>query len=131
MRRILVVDDDDLILEILEAVLGGESLRVETAAGGDEALARVGGEAAADGDLPDLVILDVMMPGTDGFAVCRAIKEDPATRHIPVVLLTARGGPEDRAAGQQAGCDAYITKPFSPRTLIQTLGGLGVEVPGG
>lgn len=130
MRRVLVVDDDDLILEILVAVLGREEFRVETAADGDEALARVEGDPRSGGDLPDLVILDVMMPGTDGFAVCRAIKDDPATRHIPVVLLTARGGPEDRAAGEEAGCDAYITKPFSPRTLIDTLDGLGVEVPG-
>lgn len=124
MRRVLVVDDEDLILEILVAVLGREGFRVETAASGEEALDRLGG------DLPDLVILDVMMSGTDGYAVCRAIKDDPATRHVPVVLLTAWGGPEDRVAGEEAGCDAYITKPFSPRALIETLDGLGVEVPG-
>jgi two-component system, OmpR family, phosphate regulon response regulator PhoB len=71
---------------------------------------------------PDLMLLDVMMPGElDGLQVCERIKTDPATRDIKVVLLTARGQVRDREAGQQAGADEYLVKPFSPLQLIETI----------
>jgi DNA-binding response OmpR family regulator len=79
------------------------------------------GEAAvreAAAFAPDLVLLDVMMPGSDGLTVCRLLKENPATQHIPVLLLTARAGKADREAGLAAGADDYITKPFSPQRLV-------------
>ena len=67
---------------------------------------------------PDLVILDIMLPEIDGFEVCRRIKEDPATSHIPVLVLTAKKNSQDIARGQQVGCDAYITKPFKSAKVL-------------
>ena len=119
-RRVLVVDDDELILEILRTILDLEEFDVVTAPGGQAALDLVGREP------PDVVVLDVMMPGTDGYEVCRAIKADPKTADVPVVLLTALDRDEDRTAGKEAGCDAFLTKPFSPLALIDTLAALGV-----
>jgi CheY-like chemotaxis protein len=120
-RNVLVVDDDPLIREVLTTVLDLEELRVSTAPDGASALAMVAH------DRPDVVICDVMMPGMDGLEVCRRLKADPATATIPVVLLTARDRPEDHEAGAAAGCDAYLTKPFSPLRLIDVIG----EVRGG
>ena len=120
-RRVLVTDDDALTLEILRTILDLEEFEVLTAEDGETALDMVREQR------PDIVLLDVMMPGLDGFAVCRTIKNDPATASIPVVLLTARDRAEDRAAGEKAGCDAYITKPFSPLTLVEKLSVLGVK----
>ncbi|NMG02504.1 response regulator [Azoarcus taiwanensis] len=74
---------------------------------------------------PDLVLLDVMMPGElDGYQVCEAIKSDPALSAVSVVMLTARGQQADLLAGEKAGCDAYLTKPFSPLELIDTVEGM-------
>ena len=114
--RVLVVDDDPLTLEILATILDLEEFTVLTAADGDAALAILA-------DTPvDAVVLDVMMPGIDGYETCRRIKADPATAGIPIVLLTARDRAEDRRRGEDAGCDAYLTKPFSPLELIALLG---------
>lgn len=121
-RRVLVVDDDAVTLEVLRTVLDLEEFTVATAPDGDTALALL------RESVPDAVVLDVMMPGLDGYAVCRAIKADPTTRDVPVLLLTAKDLEEDRANGVAAGCDAYLTKPFSPLALIDRLGGLvGVD----
>ncbi len=125
-RHVLIVDDDPLILEVLKTVLDLEEFRVTTAADGEQALAQLAVER------PDVVVCDVMMPGLDGFEVCRRIKDDPATAGLPVVLLTARDRPEDRAAGEAAGCDAYLTKPFSPLYLIEVIAEVraGANSPG-
>lgn len=114
-RRVLIVDDDPLILDVLGTILDLEDLEVVAADGGEAALA----EVAADP--PDVIVLDVMMPGIDGLEVCRRLKDDPATAAIPVILLTARDRAEDRAAGAAAGCDAYLTKPFSPLDLLDEI----------
>jgi CheY-like chemotaxis protein len=114
-RHVLVVDDDPLILEVLRTVLDLEEFRVTTAEDGEAGL-----RALAE-DRPDVVVCDVMMPGLDGLEVCRRIKADPATADLPVVLLTARDRAEDRRAGDEAGCDAYLTKPFSPLYLIEII----------
>jgi CheY-like chemotaxis protein len=114
-RHVLVVDDDPLILEVLRTVLDLEEFEVTTAENGELAL-----EALAQ-RRPDVVVCDVMMPGIDGLEVCRRIKDDPDTRELPVVLLTARDRAEDRAAGEAVGCDAYLTKPFSPLHLIEVI----------
>jgi CheY-like chemotaxis protein len=114
-RHVLVVDDDPLILEVLRTVLDLEEFRVTTATDGEAGL-----RALAE-DRPDVVVCDVMMPGLDGLEVCRRIKADPATADLPVVLLTARDRAEDRRAGEEAGCDAYLTKPFSPLYLIDVI----------
>lgn len=122
-RHVLVVDDDPLILEVLETVLDLEEFRVTTATDGNAALRRLVEER------PDVVVCDVMMPDVDGLEVCRRIKADPATATLPVVLLTARDRPEDRAAGEEAGCDAYLTKPFSPLYLIEVIGEVRAATP--
>lgn len=122
-RRVLVVDDDELTLDVLDTVLDLEEFDVLTAADGERALTVVRDEH------PDVVLLDVMMPGMDGLDVCRRIKGDPKTADIPVVLLTALDQDEDRRAGEEAGCDAYLTKPFSPLELIDRLS--EVRVVGG
>ena len=114
-RHVLVVDDDPLILEVLRTVLDLEEFRVSTATDGETGLAMLAQ------DRPDVVVVDVMMPGLDGLEVCRRIKGDPATASLPVVLLTARDRVEDQEAGEAAGCDAYLTKPFSPLYLIDVI----------
>jgi CheY-like chemotaxis protein len=116
LRRVLVIDDDRLILEVLETVLDLEEFDVVTAADGQAGLDRLREHR------PDVVVCDVMMPGIDGLEVCRRIKADPGTVDLPVVLLTARDRPEYRAAGEAAGCDAYVIKPFSPLHLIDVIG---------
>ncbi len=104
--RILVVDDIEANVRLLEAKLSAEYYQVLTATDGVTAL------AMAAADKPDIILLDVMMPGMDGFQVCRRLKDDPATRHIPVVLVTALDGRADRIAGLEAGADEFLTKPI-------------------
>ena len=110
--RILVVDDIDSNVRLLEAKLSAEYYEVLTAPDGPTAL------AIAASELPDIVLLDVMMPGMDGFAVCRRLKDDPATRHVPVVLVTALDGRADRVAGLEAGADDFLTKPIDDVMLF-------------
>lgn len=120
-QRVLVVDDDELTLEILRTILDLEEFAVSTAPDGETALKMV-----ESGDLPNVVVCDVMMPGMNGFEVCRSLKEAERTADIPVVLLTAKDLEEDRKSGFEAGCDAYLTKPFSPLELIAELNRLGL-----
>ena len=110
--RILVVDDIDTNVRLLEAKLAAEYYDVLTASDGPTAL------AIAASEQPDLVLLDVMMPGMDGFAVCRRLKSDPETRHLPVVLVTALDGRADRIAGLEAGADDFLTKPIDDVMLF-------------
>jgi len=110
--RILVVDDVEANVRLLEAKLSAEYYEVLTAADGPTALAMAASER------PDIVLLDVMMPGMDGFSVCRRLKDDPETRHLPVVLLTALDGRQDRVAGLEAGADEFLTKPIDDVLLF-------------
>ncbi len=110
--RILVVDDVPANARLLEAWLSAEYFDVMTAASGAEAL------AACARTNYDLVLLDVMMPDMDGFEVCRRLKKNPATQHIPVVMVTALDQPADRVAGLDAGADDFLTKPVSDLVLI-------------
>ncbi len=116
----LVVDDDPLILQVLRTILDLEDLEVACVEDGSLALAHLDADP-----LPDVIVLDVMMPGIDGLEVCRRVKADPRTAAIPVLLLTARDRGEDRTAGFTAGCDDYMTKPFSPLALIERIAALG------
>ena len=110
--RILVVDDIEANVRLLEAKLSAEYYQVSTANDGPTAL------AMAANDLPDIILLDVMMPGMDGFTVCKRLKEDPITRHIPVVLVTALDGRADRIQGLEAGASDFLTKPIDDVMLF-------------
>lgn len=111
-ERILVVDDEPDILSVLVYHLSREGYRVSTAVNGPRAL------TAAESDRPDLIILDLMLPGMDGYEVLRDLRRNDKTEHIPVILLTARREEEERVRGFEVGADDYITKPFSGRELI-------------
>jgi two-component system cell cycle response regulator len=110
--RVLVVDDILSNVKLLEAKLTAEYFEVATAYGGVEALAKIEEQA------PDIVLLDVMMPGMDGFEVCRRIKREPKTAHLPVVMVTALDQPADRVAGLDAGADDFLTKPVDDAALF-------------
>ena len=110
--RILVVDDIEANVRLLEAKLTAEYYEVSSAMDGPTAL------AMASRDLPDIILLDVMMPGMDGFTVCRKLKEDPTTRHIPVVLITALDGRVDRIQGLESGASDFLTKPIDDVMLF-------------
>ena len=112
MKRILVVDDDENILSLERTILEQKGFGVTTAGGGAEALKLL------DKETFDLVLLDVMMPEVDGFTVCRRIKEDPRTKELPVIFLTAKGGGEALAEGFESGAVMYINKPFTANKLL-------------
>ena len=107
-HSILVVDDDQEIRELLQAFLSRAGYHVRVAADGD------GLRAALDEALPDLIVLDIMMPGDDGFTLCRRVRETSA---IPIIMLTASSDEADKVIGLELGADDYIAKPFSPREL--------------
>jgi DNA-binding response OmpR family regulator len=111
-KRVLVVDDEPNIVMSLRFLMEREGFHVEVAATGQDAVAALGGPAA------DLVLLDVMMPGLDGFEVCQRIRAAPAWRTAKIVMLTAKGRDVERDRGMALGADAYVTKPFSTRDLV-------------
>lgn len=106
-KKILVVDDEVDLLNIAKTFLEYKGYEVITATNGDEALEK------ASSEKPDATILDILMPGKDGFEVCRALKANPATTSIPIILSTVLGREEDRTKGLAAGADAYLTKPYN------------------
>src|SRR6202049_1028480 len=110
--RVLVVDDVPANVKLLEARLSAEYFDVITAMSGQEAL------ALCERAECDLVLLDVMMPDMDGFEVCRLLKTNPATHHIPVIMVTALDQPSDRVRGLEAGADDFLTKPVSDIALV-------------
>ena len=111
-KTILVVDDEEDILELVRYNLNKEGYNVETVQSGEDALERTRTLK------PDLLVLDLMLPGMDGIAVCQALKSDAQTRHIPVLMLSAKGEEADVVRGLELGADDYLTKPFSPKILI-------------
>ena len=115
MQTVLIADDEHNIRHILDFSLHAEGFDVLSAHTGEDAL------TLAREHAPDLIILDVMMPGKGGIETCRALKEDPQTAPIPVILLTARSSKADREAGKEAGANDYITKPFSPQRVIEAV----------
>lgn len=112
-HRILIVDDDAFIRRPLELLLREEGFDPSVAVDGDECLRHVASDA------PDLIVLDVMMPGRDGFSVCSALKADPRFAGIPVILLSARGMECDRQRGIDLGAADFVTKPYSPSDLLR------------
>jgi len=111
-ERILVVEDDEDILQLLKYNLAKEGYGVASVTSGEEALKALKSEA------PDLVLLDLMLPGVDGLEVSRMLKRDARTSQIPIIMLTAKGEEADIVTGLELGADDYITKPFSPRVML-------------
>ena len=111
-ETLLIVEDEADIRELISFNLEMSGYKVMKAADGEEGL------NIARTHEPDLIILDIMLPGMDGLKVCRQLKADTATRRIPVLMLTARAEEDDQVAGFDSGADDYITKPFSPRVLV-------------
>jgi two-component system, OmpR family, alkaline phosphatase synthesis response regulator PhoP len=111
-EKILVVEDEEEIRELVGYNLGKQGYQPLLAETGEEGLRLVRSEK------PDLIVLDLMLPGVDGLEVCRTLKRDPATEAIPLVMLTAKGEESDIVTGLEMGADDYLTKPFSPRVLI-------------
>ena len=111
-ENILSVDDEEDILELLRYNPAKEGYQVTCVGTGEDAL------QAARETLPALILLDLMLPGIDGLEVCKLLKSDPKTAHIPVLMLTAKGEEADIVTGLELGADDYVTKPFSPRILL-------------
>lgn len=110
--KILVADDDRFVIKLVELILTKEGFDVETVESGEQALAVAGGLA------PSLIILDIEMPGLDGYATCRALAEDPKTRGIPVIFLSSRREVDAKIAGLELGAADYVAKPFDPREFL-------------
>ncbi|NYE16801.1 CheY-like chemotaxis protein [Actinomadura citrea] len=115
LGRVLVVDDDEVIRQLIAVNLQLEGFEVSTAVDGQDCLDKVV-EAG-----PDVITLDVMMPRLDGWVTAVRLREDPRTAHIKVVMITARAQEHDVRRGYEIGVDAYVTKPFDPNQLIQTV----------
>ena len=111
-KRILIVEDEEDVMELIRYNLAKEGFNCDAAYDGREALKK------AQAILPDLVLLDLMLPEVDGLEVCKKLKNSPQTEHIPIVMVTAKGDEADIVAGLELGADDYITKPFSPRVLM-------------
>jgi len=118
MSRILIVEDDRDIADLIAHYLQKAGHTAEIVASGTTALPR------ARDNAPDLLILDRMLPGMDGLLVCQALRADPATAAIPIIMLTARGEESERIQGLELGADDYVTKPFSPRELMARVAAL-------
>ena len=114
-KRILVVDDDEMVRIALEELLLSKGYMPKVAPGGQEAL------DALDKESFDLVVLDIIMPGMDGYEVCRKIRKREQLSKLPVIMLTALSGEKEREKGQQAGADMFLPKPISPQKLLSLI----------
>ena len=114
-NRILIVEDEESLLKLESILLTSKGYDVTGVMDGRSALEEVAKNK------PDLIILDIMLPELDGFEVCRRIRENPDTSHIPVVMLTAKKSSQDLARGKQVGADEYITKPFKSAKVMEII----------
>jgi len=117
-RRVLIVDDEPNIVTSLEFLMRGDDYDVRVARNGEEAL------QLAESFRPDIVVLDVMMPQRSGFEVCQKIRENPILRDVKIIMLTAKGREVEKEKGLDLGANAYVTKPFSTKELMNTVRGL-------
>ena len=113
MKKILLVDDKEEVRLLVKTTLEDSEYEFHSASNGKEAIKKTLSIK------PDLIFLDIMMPGIDGFEVCRQIKSNAETKKIPIVMLTAKGQKMDMQKGKKCGAEAYFTKPFSPLALLQ------------
>ncbi len=111
-QKILVIDDDDLVLLAIKELLTPMGFSVTTCSSGPEALKKLSGEPF------DLIMLDVIMPEMDGFEVCKSVRQGPSHAETPIMMLTAKSGDEDRKRGMEVGANLYLPKPISPARLI-------------
>lgn len=114
-KRILIVDDEDDLRNMLKFRLEAMDYEVSEAIDGQEGLDK------ARSDRPDLIILDLMLPKIDGFKVCRMLKFDEKYKHIPIIMFTARAQEKDKQIGKEMGAEAYVTKPFDPDILLDKI----------
>ncbi|MGI5844456.1 MAG: response regulator transcription factor [Candidatus Xenobium sp.] len=112
-KTILVADDEPYVLRSLEFILKKEGYRVLTATDGQDALEKIRQE------LPDLVFLDIQMPRMDGNTLCQTLRKEPTTRDLRIIMITAKGQEADRLQALESGADEFITKPYSPRKLVE------------
>ena len=112
MKRVLIVEDDPDIVELITHYLEAEGFRVDAQADGADAFNRLKDESY------DLLVLDLQLPGMDGLSLCAALRRDPDTERLPIIMLTARGDESDRVVGLEVGADDYVVKPFSPKELV-------------
>lgn len=115
LKRILIVDDEDDIAFVLAQMIKSKGYEVERVSDGQTALDNINESA------PDLIVLDVMMPGLNGYEVCRSLKESSQLKDIPVIMLTAKAQKSDITWGEEAGADLYITKPFENQEVIAAI----------
>ena len=113
--RILVVEDQDSIRRMIEALVGARGYEVTAVSTGTKAI------DVASTNPPDMVLLDLMIPGYDGFEVCRRLRSDPATKSVPILIISALDDAESRSKAATAGATAYYTKPFSPMALLKEI----------
>jgi CheY-like chemotaxis protein len=119
--RILVVEDQDSIRRMIEALVSARGYKVTAVNSGTKAI------DVASTDPPDMVLLDLMIPGYDGFEVCRRLRSDPATKRVPILVISAMDDPDARTRATAAGATAYYTKPFSPIALLKEIDRLAAE----
>jgi twitching motility two-component system response regulator PilH len=115
MSTVLVVEDSPAQRAMIADLLKGSGLEVTSASNGVEALEQIKGRQ------PDLIVLDIVMPEMNGYEVCRRLKADPKTQHLPIVMCSSKGEEFDRYWGMKQGADAYIAKPFQPKELVGTV----------
>ena len=111
-KKILIIDDTELMVKLITDVLSDKGYMVVSAHNGADGIKMVAAEK------PDLVLLDIVMPGLDGFEVCKLLRDDESNNLMPIIILTAQGNEDDKLTGLELGADDYITKPFNPRELI-------------
>ncbi|HMB33501.1 MAG TPA: response regulator [Methylomirabilota bacterium] len=111
-KRVLVIEDHEENRRIIRLLLGSAGIDMIEAVTGEE------GVAKAEGERPDLILMDIQLPGLDGYEATRRIKGNPALRHIPIIVVTSYALSGDDVKAFEAGCDAYVTKPFVPRELL-------------
>jgi CheY-like chemotaxis protein len=110
--KILLVDDSATVLMMERMILATERFEIVTACNGEEA------QVKARGEQPDLILMDVVMPRVNGIQACKALRQDPATKHIPIILVTTRGEAETMEQGYESGCNDYVTKPVNSAELL-------------
>jgi two-component system alkaline phosphatase synthesis response regulator PhoP len=124
MAKILIVEEEETLLHNLADNLRSEGYNVSTSAHGEEGLQKIRTEK------PDLIVLDIMLPGLDGLSICRMVRHDAKTAHIPIIMLTARGSEVDKIVGLESGADDYIVKPFGLGEFLARVRAMMRRVPG-